>query len=115
MALGGSLMVGLGVCGGVMGTGDGGALGGVLVLLCRSGALRAGAQGYADPWERGHRLPFGVGLGSAGAAVAGHLMDAGRDQGLVGGQGCCWLALAVIHPGQSRSVGLGCGFRVVVG
>ena len=65
---------------------------------------------YGDPWVHGYGLRFGARLGSAGAAVAGHLLDVGRPRGLVGGQGRCWLALALFRFGLGPSVGLGCGF-----
>ena len=87
VALGGGVFVGL--CGGVMRTGGGGGPGGVLVVLCRGCASGAGAWAYVDPWVRAHGFCFGVGLGSALAAVAGYLLDVGRHRGLVGGQGRC--------------------------
>ena len=113
VALGGG--VGVGVCCGVMGTGGGGGPGGVLVVLCPGDARGAGACAYADPWVRGHGLHFEVRLGSAGAAVAGHLLDVGKYGGFVGGQGRCWLALALLRSSRGRSVGLGCGLSVVAG
>ena len=115
VALGRGVHVGVGACGGVMGTGGSGGPGGVLLVLCRGGAWGVGARAYVDPWVRGHRLCFGVGLGSASAEVAGHLLDLGRYQGLVGGRGRCWLALALLRSGRERSVGLGCWFWPVVG
>ena len=116
VALGGGLSAGVGASGGVMGSGGRGWPGGVLVVLCRGGAeVVGGAPTYADPWVRGHRLCFGVGLGSARAAVAGHPLDVGRHQGLVGGWGHCWLALVLIQSGRGWSVGLWCGLWVVVG
>ena len=115
MAFGGGVSVGVGVCGGVIGTGGSGGPGGVLVVLCRGSACGTGARAYADPWVRGHGLCFGVGLGSAGAAVAGHLLDVGRHRGPVGGRGRCWLALVLLPSGSGWTVCLGCGFGVVVG
>ena len=62
-----------------------------------------------DPWVRAHGLRLGVGLGSVVAAVVGHLLDVGRHRRLVGGQGRCWLALALLWSGRSQPVDLGCG------
>ena len=87
VALGGG--VGVGVCGGVMGTSSGGGPGGVLVVLCPGGAWGAEAWARVHPWVRAHRLHFRGGLGSVVAAVAGHLLDVGRHRGLVGGWGRC--------------------------
>ena len=107
MALGGG--VGVGVCGGVMGTGARGGPGGVLIVLCRGRAWGAGARAYVDLWIRKHGLLFGVGLGSVVAAVAGHLLDVHRHRGLVGQRGRCWWAPALLSSGRGWSVGLGCG------
>ena len=96
MALGGGVSVGVGGCGGVMGTGGGSRPGGLFVVLCRGVAWGAGARAYADPWARGHGLRLGVGLGSARAAVAGHLLDVSRYRELVGGQKRCCLVLAFL-------------------
>ena len=113
LAFGGG--VGVGVCRGVMGTGGGGRPGGLLLGLCLGGARGAGARVYADPWVRAHGLCFGVWLGSAGAVVAGHLLNVRRHRGLVRGRGRSWLALALLRSGLGWSLGLGCGLLVVAG
>ena len=74
-----------------------------------------GARAYGDTWIRGHRLCFGVALGFARAAIAGHLLDVGRHRGLVRRWGPCWLALALLWSGYEWSVGQGCGFWLLVG
>ena len=116
MALGVGVGVGVGACGRVMGTGGGGGRGGLLAVLRRGGARGVGgARAYADTWIHGCGFCLGVGLGSMRAAVTGHSLDVGRHRVLVGGWGRCWLPLALLWPGQGWSVGLGCGFWVVVG
>ena len=87
VALGGG--VGVGVCGWVTRTSGSGGPGGLLVVLCCGGARGAGAWAYADPCVRERGLRFRYGLGSAGAAVGGNLLDVGRHRGLVGGRGHC--------------------------
>ena len=115
VAFGGRVSVGVGVCDEVMGTSGSGGPGGVVVVLCRGGSSGAGAQAYADPWVHGHGFRLGLGLGSARAAVEGHLLNVGRHRVLVGWKGRCWIALALLWSGQEWSVGLGCRFSVVVG
>ena len=78
VALGVGVGVGVSVCCGVMGTVGGPGPGGVLVVLCRGGAWGAGALAYANPWVPGHRLRFGMGLGSGASARCGQTSGAGR-------------------------------------
>ena len=81
LSLGGAAVlgggVGVGGCDGVVGTGAGGGPGGFLVVLCRGGARRVGAQADVDSRVCAHGLRLGVGLGLAAAAVAGHVLYVG--------------------------------------
>ena len=81
VALDGGVSVGVGVSDGVMGTGGGCGPGQVLVVLSCGGAWRAGTRAYAEAWVCGQGLCFAVGLGSAGAAVAGHVLEFWADIG----------------------------------
>ena len=81
LSLGGAAVLGRGVgvggCDGVVGTGGGGRPGGFLVVLCRGGARGVGARADVDSRVCAHGLRFGVGLGLAVAAVAGHVLYVG--------------------------------------
>ena len=70
------------------------------------------AVGVHGEWGRGRTRTRGYARtisASAGAALAGHLLDVGRHRGLVGGRGRCWLALAFLQSNRGSSVVLGCG------
>ena len=108
VALAVAVSAGVGAPCGVMGTGGGGRVGGVLLVLCPGSAWGAGARANAEPWVRGHGLCFEFGLRSATAAVAGHLLHVGIHSGR------CWLALALLWSGSGWPVGLECGFFLVV-
>ena len=116
VALGGGVSVGVVASGGVMGTGCSGGAGGVLIFLCPGAAWGVGgARAYADPWICRHGHCLGVGLGSARAVVAGHLLDVSRHRGLLGGWAHLYNA-AAWPPHCSGPVGgglwaLGAGFE----